>query len=70
MKITILTVCYNNQETILATLNSVLNQTYKNIEHIIVDGKSTDKTKIFLKKYHLLEITSGLLQLATVISSA
>jgi glycosyltransferase involved in cell wall biosynthesis len=51
MKITILTVCYNNQETILATLNSVLNQTYKNIEHIIVDGKSTDKTKIFLKKY-------------------
>jgi len=51
MKITILTVCYNNQETILATLNSVLNQTYKNIEHIIVDGKSTDKTKNFLKKY-------------------
>ncbi len=51
MKITILTVCYNNQDTILATLNSVLNQTYKNIEHIIVDGKSTDKTKIFLKKY-------------------
>ena len=51
MKITILTVCYNNQETILATLNSVLNQNYKNIEHIIIDGKSTDKTKIFLKKY-------------------
>ena len=51
MKVTILTVCYNNQETILATLNSVLNQNYKNIEHIIIDGKSTDKTKIFLKKY-------------------
>ena len=51
MKITILTVCYNNQKTILATLNSVLSQNYKNIEHIIIDGKSTDKTKIFLKKY-------------------
>ena len=51
MKITILTVCYNNQETILATLNSVLSQNYKNIEHIIIDGHSTDKTKIFLKKY-------------------
>ena len=50
MKITILTVCYNNEKTIPETLNSVLNQTYKNIEHIIVDGKSKDKTKFFLKK--------------------
>jgi len=53
MKVTILTVCYNNEETILNTLNSVLNQSYKNIEHIIVDGKSKDKTKIYLKKYPL-----------------
>jgi glycosyltransferase involved in cell wall biosynthesis len=53
MKITILTVCYNNEKTIPETLNSVLNQTYKNIEHIIVDGKSEDKTKFFLKKYPL-----------------
>jgi len=51
MKVSILTVCYNNQDTILDTLNSVLSQTYKNIEHIIVDGKSTDKTKYFLKNY-------------------
>ena len=51
MKVSILTVCYNNQDTILDTLNSVLNQTYKNIEHIIVDGKSTDRTNFFLKNY-------------------
>ena len=51
MKISIVTVCFNNERTILDTLNSVLNQTYKNIEHIIVDGESNDKTKFFIKKY-------------------
>ena len=51
MKVSILTVCYNSEKTILDTLNSVLNQTYKNIEHIIIDGESTDKTKYFLQKY-------------------
>ena len=51
MKISIVTVCYNSEKTILDTLNSVLNQTYKNIEHIIVDGKSKDKTNFFLEKY-------------------
>jgi glycosyltransferase involved in cell wall biosynthesis len=51
MKISIITVCFNNEKTILDTLNSVLNQTYKKIEHIIVDGESKDKTKTILKKY-------------------
>jgi glycosyltransferase involved in cell wall biosynthesis len=51
MKISVITVCFNSEKTILETLNSVINQTYKNIEHIIVDGKSTDKTKSILKKY-------------------
>jgi glycosyltransferase involved in cell wall biosynthesis len=53
MKITILTVCLNSELTILHTLNSVLMQSYKNIEHIIVDGGSTDKTLEFLKEYNL-----------------
>ena len=51
MKITIITVTLNSEETIRDTLNSVLSQTYKNIEHIIVDGGSKDKTLDIIKKY-------------------
>ena len=52
MKISIITVCYNSEETILSTLNSVISQTYKNIEHIIVDGGSIDRTLDILKNYN------------------
>jgi glycosyltransferase involved in cell wall biosynthesis len=51
MKFSIITVCFNSEKTILYSLNSILNQTYKNIEHIIVDGGSTDKTVKIIKKY-------------------
>lgn len=44
MKISIITVCYNAAETIGHTLRSVREQTYLNIEHIIVDGGSKDST--------------------------
>lgn len=44
MKISVITVCYNASKTITLALRSVQNQTYNNIEHIIIDGCSTDNT--------------------------
>lgn len=44
MKISIITVVYNNDRTIKDALQSVLSQDYKNIEYIVIDGKSTDNT--------------------------
>ena len=51
MKVSIITVCLNSQQTIQETFNSVLSQNYKNIEHIIVDGGSTDATKLLIEEY-------------------
>jgi glycosyltransferase len=50
-KVTIITVVYNAQATIEDTIVSVLNQTYPNLEYIIVDGGSTDGTLHIIKKY-------------------
>jgi glycosyltransferase involved in cell wall biosynthesis len=50
MKISIITVCLNSENSIKYTLNSVAAQTYKNIEHIVVDGGSTDETVDIVKK--------------------
>ena len=51
LKITIITVCYNSEKTIKNTLESIESQTFKKIEHIIVDGKSTDNTLSIIKEY-------------------
>ncbi|NLF82735.1 MAG: glycosyltransferase [Candidatus Gastranaerophilales bacterium] len=51
MKISIITVCKNAEKTIENTILSVLNQTYKNIELIIIDGVSTDGTLDIINKY-------------------
>ncbi len=48
---TIITVCYNAEDSIIKTVESVLRQTYKNYEYIIVDGASTDNTVHILEKY-------------------
>lgn len=50
-KYTVITVCKNEGKTLEQTILSVKNQTYKNIEHIIIDGKSTDETVNILEKY-------------------
>ena len=44
MKVSIITVTYNSANTILTTLNSVKSQTWNSIEHIIIDGNSSDNT--------------------------
>ena len=46
---TIITVVKNDERNIKNTIRSVLNQTYKNFEYIVIDGNSTDKT------YHILK---------------
>ena len=59
MKISIITISFNSAKTIEATLNSVLNQTYKNIQHIIIDGNSSDQSVQICKKFpHVSKIIS------------
>lgn len=51
MKVSIITVAYNSARTIADTIESVLSQTYSNIEFLIIDGQSTDNTIEIIKKY-------------------
>jgi len=51
MKVTIITVTYNSEECIEQCILSVLNQTYSNIEYVIIDGKSKDNTVNVIRKY-------------------
>ncbi|XSZ47713.1 glycosyltransferase [Francisella noatunensis] len=51
MKVSIITVCYNSAETIEKTIQSVISQSYQDIEYIIIDGGSYDGTLDILTKY-------------------
>ncbi|NNC85920.1 MAG: glycosyltransferase, partial [Bacteroidia bacterium] len=51
MKISIITITYNSAETIEDTIKSVQAQDYQDIEHIIIDGKSTDNTLDIVSRY-------------------
>ncbi|MDC0132158.1 glycosyltransferase [Flavobacteriaceae bacterium] len=59
MKISIITISFNAKYTIDKTLYSVVNQSYENIEHIIIDGNSKDNTIDICKSYsHISKILS------------
>ena len=49
MKVSVITATYNSENTIQRTIDSVIGQDYKDIEYIIIDGGSTDRT------IHILE---------------
>ena len=55
MKVTLITATYNSESTIKDCLQSVAQQTYPNIEHIIVDGASRDATISIVKSFQNIE---------------
>ncbi|UKT63322.1 glycosyltransferase family 2 protein [Pedobacter mucosus] len=59
-KLSVITIVYNNVRDIERTIKSVVNQSYKKIEYIIIDGKSTDGTFEVVQQYknHITKIIS------------
>ena len=51
MKISIITITYNSSSSLQRALDSVQSQTYKDIEHVIIDGASTDGTRKLIEAY-------------------
>lgn len=64
--VSIITVSYNSENTIQNTIESVLSQTYKNIEYILIDGSSTDSTNDIILSFgdkitkHITEPDQGM----------
>jgi glycosyltransferase involved in cell wall biosynthesis len=59
-KITVITVCYNSASTIGDTLRSIASQSYKDLEHLVIDGGSTDGTLEIVRAWegHRLRLVS------------
>ena len=53
MKFSVIVPAYNSEKYIEDCIKSIMRQTYDNVEHIIVDGGSTDGTLDIIKKYGL-----------------
>ena len=59
MKVSIITTTYNSASTIRDTLESVKSQDYPDIEHIVIDGRSTDTTVNIVHAYkHVAQVVS------------
>lgn len=51
MKVSIITVCYNAEKTIRDTIESVISQSYSDIEYLVIDGGSSDGTMDIVNEY-------------------
>src|SRR5690606_9007236 len=51
MKVSVITISYNAESTIEETIQSVVNQKYKDVEYILIDGASQDATLKIIEKY-------------------
>jgi glycosyltransferase involved in cell wall biosynthesis len=66
MKISVITVCFNSESTILDTINSFVSQSYVAKEHLVIDGESTDSTSKIIHEnmskigYFISETDEGL----------
>lgn len=69
MKLSIITINYNNADGLRKTLASVVSQTYRDIEHIIIDGGSTDGSVDIIKEY-FRKVESGESRVKSVIWSS
>lgn len=52
LKISVVTVCYNSAKTLAKTLQSVCDQSWPHVEHIVIDGGSKDATSEILGRFH------------------
>lgn len=59
IKFSVITITYNAAPVLQRTLDSILEQDYPNIEHIIVDGKSTDNTLAMANQYKTISDAKG-----------
>ena len=67
MKVSIITVTYNSANTILTTLNSVKSQTWNSIEHIIIDGNSSDNTMEIVNNFpHVSKVIVEMMMVFTI----
>lgn len=60
MKITVITATYNSEATVANTIDSLLSQTFTNVEHLIIDGASTDGTLAVFERYRPLYEKHGI----------